>query len=447
MPLCEEFSLHMRDIRRKAGVIGTAAGLLCFVLMDVLVLTAGLNGWLAFGITFVAACVGGAMGGKLFQGIVAQEDHACVDAPVEMILEQDMSKWFLFWNSYYADMFFQLNPHAARVEALPRGRIRKLGDADRLEGLFLKRLFAWMLPLCLLLAFGSMSDDKEGKSTTPAGTYASTDAPAQGEADATAATQSGWEGLWDTTFGELTLRWDGDRFVGEYPSLNGTLEGTVTDRQLSGTYREGDTTGEYWFVMAKDGQSFYGEWKKPGMADWSSWTGKRASNDASDGMDAAAITTEKPITTEPTPTPTPTPEPTPDYPPVDRPETGRLESAAKTKGVAPFKIFTEKETENASDFYLKLVDAESGNTVYVFYVRSGETLDVKVALGTYVLRYASGETWYGPEHLYGPRTRYAEGGDPLAFSQSGNMVYGNSVTLYTVLGGNFDTKNIDAGGF
>ena len=131
----------------------------------------------------------------------------------------------------------------------------------------------------------------------------------------------------------------------------------------------------------------------------------------------------------------------------DRPETGRLESAAKTKGVAPFKIFTEKETENASDFYLKLVDAESGNTVYVFYVRSGETLDVKVALGTYVLRYASGETWYGPEHLYGPRTRYAEGGDPLAFSQSGNMVYGNSVTLYTVLGGNFDTKNIDAGGF
>ncbi len=88
------------------------------------------------------------------------------------------------------------------------------------------------------------------------------------------AAENGWSGTWDTRWpgggARLILKQDGDTVRGEYPLYRGTLEGTVSDRRLTGTWQEPDEDGRFTFVLSEDGQSFVGR-IDPDV--W--WTGAR----------------------------------------------------------------------------------------------------------------------------------------------------------------------------
>lgn len=96
------------------------------------------------------------------------------------------------------------------------------------------------------------------------------------------------------------------------------------------------------------------------------------------------------------------PQPTtrPSIPEQPLPPSGTIRTFTTAEQVAPFEI----KGAQASHYLLKLVDAYTGAPVMTVFVRSGSTVNVDVALGTYELRYASGETWYGYEYLFGPET-------------------------------------------
>ena len=76
-----------------------------------------------------------------------------------------------------------------------------------------------------------------------------------------------WTGVWDTTFGPLVLKQEGNRVVGVYKYGEAGIVGAVVG-ETDGNYvnfkwaeQEGGAgTGHGLFVMAEDGNSFTGAW-------------------------------------------------------------------------------------------------------------------------------------------------------------------------------------------
>ena len=112
--------------------------------------------------------------------------------------------------------------------------------------------------------------------------------------------------------------------------------------------------------------------------------------------------------------------------------------------IAPFRIVTPSGAES---YYVKLVDAFSGALVMTFFVYGGQSFETEVPLGTYRVKYATGSTWSGEDHLFGPDTRYSEADKTFEFSVQGNQISGYTVELIRQRGGNLHTKSISANQF
>ena len=87
-----------------------------------------------------------------------------------------------------------------------------------------------------------------------------------------------WTGKWSTTFGEMTLKQDGEKVAGEYGDPVETLEGTVSGSKLTGTWKNRMSSGGFEFTMADDGKSFSGVMYIQNLRGRGSveWNGERA---------------------------------------------------------------------------------------------------------------------------------------------------------------------------
>jgi hypothetical protein len=111
--------------------------------------------------------------------------------------------------------------------------------------------------------------------------------------------------------------------------------------------------------------------------------------------------------------------------------------------VAPLEIVTR----GTSNYYIKLVNADTGITELFLYISGGERLEVLMPLGTYELKYASGDYWYGEELLFGPRTAFSRADAPFTFTNDGYQYAGYTVELYMQANGNLDVDSISAAEF
>jgi peptidoglycan hydrolase-like protein with peptidoglycan-binding domain/predicted RNA-binding Zn-ribbon protein involved in translation (DUF1610 family) len=126
--------------------------------------------------------------------------------------------------------------------------------------------------------------------------------------------------------------------------------------------------------------------------------------------------------------------------PAVLPFTGRIEGYYSS-GVAPLEI----RTKNMGDhYYVKLVETPGRETAFRGFVRAGETLETKVPLGSYYLRYATGEAWYGEKYLFGPDTVCSEADKVLRFYKQGVYVYGHTVELFLQRQGNLGSRRISS---
>ncbi len=98
---------------------------------------------------------------------------------------------------------------------------------------------------------------------------------------------------------------------------------------------------------------------------------------------------------------------------------------------APLKIITQPGDSN--DYYCKLINAQTGATEMILFVRGGFIGEFEVPLGTYKLKYACGYRWYGSKYLFGPSTVCIEGKNVLEFLIQGDQYKGNSIELYHLL--------------
>lgn len=123
------------------------------------------------------------------------------------------------------------------------------------------------------------------------------------------------------------------------------------------------------------------------------------------------------------PSPIFTPEPS--FPPVPLPDSGVITAALGDSSFGKLRLFLNPPTEvdnsklkdecsantlrkNKFNYFLKVVDWELNQTVMTVFIRAGEKVTLNLPAGSYKLRYAAGEQWYGEEHLFGPKTRYGE---------------------------------------
>ena len=131
--------------------------------------------------------------------------------------------------------------------------------------------------------------------------------------------------------------------------------------------------------------------------------------------------------------------PAPSYPEVALPYNGSTQMYSNGERVAPLKI----QTAQGANYLVKLVSSNSQKQVMTVFVRGGNTVSTEVPLGTYEVKYASGEKWYGYEHLFGADTGYSKAESLFTFKNTGNQISGYTISLYRVTNGNLRTSSIN----
>lgn len=135
------------------------------------------------------------------------------------------------------------------------------------------------------------------------------------------------------------------------------------------------------------------------------------------------VLTQPPIPFPVSLTPT-TPEPL--FPPVAMPQSGVIKLATESDhALGQLRLFSNPPTpsdrssikdccpaetslKNSNSYFIKVVDWKSNQTIATAFVRSGEKAILNLPPGTYKLRYATGEKWYGEQYYFGSKTQYGE---------------------------------------
>lgn len=118
------------------------------------------------------------------------------------------------------------------------------------------------------------------------------------------------------------------------------------------------------------------------------------------------------------------------------------------------QIFTDKEllaplgiiASSDKNCFFKFYDTKE-NLVFTLFVRKNSSINLKVPLGEYVVKYAIGDEWYGVETLFGLSTNVYEFNKRLLFYREGTTVNGHTLTLNEVLNGNLPKKIISKSSF
>lgn len=124
------------------------------------------------------------------------------------------------------------------------------------------------------------------------------------------------------------------------------------------------------------------------------------------------------------------------------PDNGQIQVFTDRELLAPLGIVGSL-TKNV---FLKFYDTKE-NLVFTLFVRKNSSVNLKIPLGEYVVKYATGEEWYGFDKLFGFSTDTYEFNKKLLFYREGNTLQGHTLTLNQVVNGNLPKKNIPKSSF
>lgn len=114
------------------------------------------------------------------------------------------------------------------------------------------------------------------------------------------------------------------------------------------------------------------------------------------------------------------------------------------ENIAPLQI---RIPNYGKDFFVKLVNPYTNQSIKEFYIRAGQTVDTNVPLGTFHLKYAAGNIWIGRYNLFGLDTICSKANKEFIFEQIGEQVNGYTVELILQPGGNLRTSKINSEDF
>lgn len=114
--------------------------------------------------------------------------------------------------------------------------------------------------------------------------------------------------------------------------------------------------------------------------------------------------------------------------------------------LAPLSIITDGNP-NGPQYFIKLADWSTNQTVLTLFLRAGLKTSVEVPLGIYKIKIASGTHWYGINKVFGPTADYfliakPSGDSKMVFEVIGKEVIGHELRLRKVRNGNVKRKPI-----
>lgn len=122
---------------------------------------------------------------------------------------------------------------------------------------------------------------------------------------------------------------------------------------------------------------------------------------------------------------------------------GTIDSYTNQPRVAPLEI----NTSGSGYYFVKLVEAGTDEIVMTIFIHAGQSVTTEVPLGSYDVKYSSGEKWYGHNNFFGTETVYSKANSVFYFQDTGNQISGYTITLYEVIDGNLSTSEISAADF
>ncbi|MGE5422058.1 MAG: ankyrin repeat domain-containing protein [Ignavibacteriales bacterium] len=125
---------------------------------------------------------------------------------------------------------------------------------------------------------------------------------------------------------------------------------------------------------------------------------------------------------------------------VPEPTNGKVFRYTDDSPTAPFKIVTPAGSDN---YFVKLVTWTDHKDVLSIFIKGGSTIQIDVPNGSYEMRYATGQTWYGEDKLFGQNTACYIGDQRLDFSYNS----GREVQLIKQIGGNLGTEKVNQNAF
>jgi hypothetical protein len=114
--------------------------------------------------------------------------------------------------------------------------------------------------------------------------------------------------------------------------------------------------------------------------------------------------------------------------------------------LAPLNVITDGNP-NGPQYFIKLADWSTNQTVLTLFLRAGLKTSVEVPLGIYKIKIASGTHWYGINKVFGPTADYSliakpSGDSKMVFEVRGKEVMGHELRLRSVRNGNVRRKPI-----
>jgi len=109
---------------------------------------------------------------------------------------------------------------------------------------------------------------------------------------------------------------------------------------------------------------------------------------------------------------------------------------------APLRISVPDEGQH---YYIKIVNRSDREWADYLFIRSGDSFEIEIPLGSYEIVYAVGETWrgnIGPNAYFGKSTEFFKCEDVFTFRREGNDLVGYEIELLRQLNGNLDTERI-----
>ena len=128
------------------------------------------------------------------------------------------------------------------------------------------------------------------------------------------------------------------------------------------------------------------------------------------------------------------------------PESGEVKTfAPNLKGVGELHI----KTAPNKNYLVRVYEVAPPNDRLILrvFIRGGHTEMVKVPLGSFVVKFASGTDWISEWELFGPETQYAKADGVFTFGETDEWITTYSLTLYKVPDGNIRLATIPANEF
>ncbi|MCF4970580.1 hypothetical protein [Nostoc sp. CMAA1605] len=107
--------------------------------------------------------------------------------------------------------------------------------------------------------------------------------------------------------------------------------------------------------------------------------------------------------------------------------------------LAPLNIYTR----GTQHYFIKVVDSKSNKSAMTVFIHANKNAAIKLPIGTYKIKYATGKQWYGVKDLFGVNTAYNQVEKQLVFDVQGDKVRGYSLYLYPQVNGNLKTTPIN----